>query len=120
MMQYDMDLKWRKGTEDVALNALSRLRRKGRRGADINHSFLDDPTTAKAGQGPAGPVLDGVPLQDLAPSEDDDEGGQSGLSLEGKEEEQDGVTLDDVRLAALGATEVDGPVEGNLAVLYAL
>lgn len=117
MMQYDMDLRWRKGTDHVAPDALSRLQRKGPPGPDIDTSFPDDPTTAEDGKGPIGPVLDGQPLQDLAtPEEDDDNKDQSTLAEPG----QDEVRLDGVSLTALGATSVQGPMEGNLAVLYAL
>lgn len=49
-------------------------------------------------------MLEGTPLQELAPSEDDDDE-DTGITPEVNGEERDGVMIDDVPLAALGTTE---------------
>lgn len=72
------------------------------------------PRTVGEGQGPRGPVLEAAPLQELASAEGDDE--DTGITSKVKKEERDGVILDGIPTAVVGATEVDGQVEGNLAV----
>ena len=71
LMEFDIDLKWRKGEHHTAPDALSRLRRRGPPEPPIDASFPDDTTTPVDNQGPTGPVLDGVPLRTLAPPADD-------------------------------------------------
>eukprot|EP00752_Nemacystus_decipiens_P004058 g3716.t1 len=71
LMQFDIDLKWRKGEDHTAPDALSRLRRKGSPESPIDTSFPDDTTRPVENQGPTGPVLDGVPLRDMAPPVDE-------------------------------------------------
>ena len=81
---------------------------------------------------PAGPVLDGVPLQQLAPpleplQREDREQLRHGTLNDMPEElrplvkqRREELMLDGIRLADLGATEVDVSEEIDLAVFYAL
>ena len=69
LMQFDIDLKWRKGEDHTAPDAQSRLRRNGPPEPPIDTSYPDDTSRPVENQGPAGPVLDGVPLRSLAPSD---------------------------------------------------
>ena len=93
----------------------------GPRGPEIDTSFPDDPTTGDEGKGPTGPVFNGQSLQDLTPEEDEDDLPKTNptTSVDEKYGQKDKF-LDGVSLAALGATDVRGPLEGNLAVLCAL
>lgn len=59
---YDMGLRWRKGTDHAAPDALSRLRQKCLRGPGVDASFLEYNTDANDKKGPEGPVLDGTSL----------------------------------------------------------
>ena len=70
LMQFDIDLKWRKGEDHTAPDARSRLRRKGSSEPPVDTAFPDDTTRAVDSQGSAGLMLDGVPLQILAPTAD--------------------------------------------------
>lgn len=114
MMSYDMDLKWRKGTDNLIPDALSRLRRKGPPGPEIDTSFPDDTSGVRESRGPEGPSYNGTLLKDLT-------------TPEGGQEIQTGVadptyepTLDGIRLADMGPTAVGGRREGNLSVLCAV
>lgn len=70
MMQFTMDLQWRKGLLHTAPDALSRLRRRGHSGEPetaIDTSFPDDTSLeVHRSQEPEGPVLEGVSLQSTA------------------------------------------------------
>ena len=64
LMQYDMELQWRPGTQHQLADALSRSQMSNLRGATVDDSF---PGTARYRyRGPLGPVLDGVHLNRLA------------------------------------------------------
>ncbi|CAN0436657.1 unnamed protein product, partial [Pylaiella littoralis] len=67
LMEYDMTLEWRAGTNMALPDALSRLPHAPEPGADIDDSFSDDGTSASPEQfvGPRGPSLEGVLLADL-------------------------------------------------------
>eukprot|EP00752_Nemacystus_decipiens_P006264 g5648.t1 len=76
MMEFTMTLRWREGTEHTVPDALSRLPQKGLAGQPIDTSFPDDTSSPSDRiQEPLGPVLDGVPLQDLALAKDAEERG---------------------------------------------
>lgn len=63
LMQFDINLKWRKGEDHTAPDALSRLRLRGPPEPPIDTPFPDDTTSSVDHPAPMGPVLDGVPLQ---------------------------------------------------------
>lgn len=144
MNQYNIILKWRKGTDHTAPDALSRLRRKGSRDVAIDTSFPDDDTSPMDDKGASGPVLDGVPLRSLASSEDGD-GAASGLdhapspSHGGGGASSAGVVspplhdgsgaalaggdkpvLDGIPLAAVGPAHVNSLPDFDVVTLYAL
>lgn len=134
MMQFDMELKWRKGAEDTVPDALSRLWRKGPRDTPINTSFLDDSTSPTDDQGPSGPVSDGTRLQDLTRPESEQEDDANtpssrrepmvdGISLAAVKAAEtvrpDGrFTLDGITLADMGPAEICREPYMRLAVLY--
>ena len=66
-MAYDMVLKWRRGTEHVAPGALSPLRRRSIESPDETQPGDVVADEEELQTGATGPVLDGVPLQKLAP-----------------------------------------------------
>ena len=132
MLSYDMDLKWRKGTEHIAPDALSRLRRKGPLEPDVDTSIPGDSQVPSKQKGPAGPVLDGTLLQDLAPPEQDEVAVLTPADLEplgltpqdlqqliGDTEERDERSVDGIRLQDLGLTEIDAP-NTTLSTFYAV
>lgn len=102
-MQFDIDLKWRKGEDHAAPDERSRLRRKGPPEPPIDTSFPYDTSSAVDIQCPAGLALDGVPLRTLSP-------------LSAAEQK----VLDGVSLAALGLADVRFQQEMPLHVFYAL
>ena len=115
MMEFSMTLQWRKGTEHTVPDALSRLPQKGPAGPPLDTSFPDD-TSSSVGRNdePVGPVLDGVPLQSLAPRVGMDEDPRPVDTSGGDNSPDEEPTLDGVQLAALGATEVNtGPRSGR-------
>ena len=67
LMAYDMVLKWRRGTENVGPDALSRLRRCSSQKLDGEVFVPGNSGEEMPKKKPAGSVLDGVPLQQLAP-----------------------------------------------------
>ena len=73
MMAYDMVLKWRPGKDNSGPDALSRLRRRGPLEPDIDTSLPGDTVEDTQRKGPQGPVLDGTPLQQLAPPMEEEE-----------------------------------------------
>ena len=106
LMQFDIDLQWRKGGEHAAPDALSRLRCKGPPEPPIDVSFPDDTTSPTDHRGPAGPVLDGVLLRDLTPTAAADEGDPPPLDADEdiQPEQPDEPVLDGVALTMLGPT----------------
>ena len=62
LMTYDMVLKWRRGTENVGPDALSRLQRRSSQELDGEVLVPGDSGEEMPQKKPAGPVLDGVPL----------------------------------------------------------
>ena len=66
-MAYDVMIKWRRGTEDVCPDALSRLQRRSSQELDGEAVVPSDSGEEMPQKEPAGTVLDGVPLQQLAP-----------------------------------------------------
>ncbi|CAB1099388.1 unnamed protein product [Ectocarpus sp. CCAP 1310/34] len=123
MMAYDMVLKWRKGTDHVVPDALSRLRRKGLGEPDVDTTLPDDGSGEVWGSGPEGPVLEGVPLQRMAQSqlvaaEERRSDAPPDLALLNKDPQE--IKLDGICLADLGPTEIDDREEENLSVFYAL
>ena len=62
-----MMLKWRRGTENVGPDALSHLQRCSSQEPDGEAVVIGDSGEKMPQNKPAGPVLDGVPLQQLAP-----------------------------------------------------
>ena len=66
-MAYDMVLKWRRGTENVGPDARSRLQRRSSQELDGEAMVPGDSGEEMPQKEPAGTVLDGVPLQQLAP-----------------------------------------------------
>lgn len=65
-------------------------------------------------------MCDGKSRRKLAPPEDDKMEDSPGVSLNVNEKDSDDVVLDDISLAAFGATKVDGEVEWNFAALFTL
>lgn len=67
LMEHDMTLEWRAGTQHVLPDALSRLPHQPHQGDDIDDSFPDDGSSSQKEQfvGPRGPSLDGVLLSTL-------------------------------------------------------
>ena len=65
-MAYDMVLKWRRGTENVSPDGLSRLQRRSSQELDGEAVVPGDSGEEMPQKEPAGAVLDGVPLQKLA------------------------------------------------------
>ena len=122
LMQFDINLKWRTGEDHTAPGALSRLRRKGSSEPPVDTAFPDDTTRAVDNQGPAGPMLDGVPLQILAPTADAANTAESPLDpgVDRCLDADDHPVLDGVDLAALGTTEVHRRPDLSLAVFSAL
>lgn len=127
LMAYDMVLKWRRGTEHLVPDALSRLRRRSPEKPDIDTTALEDVDDVEPRKGPAGPVLEGVPLQQLAPQLEEEEQPQPGSLAEAPPElarlmatPRDELVLDGICLADLGPTEVDDRGEENIAVFYAI
>ena len=122
LMQFDIDLKWRKGEDHTAPDALSRLRRKGPPEPLVDTAFPDDTTYPVDNQGPAGPVLDGVPLRTMAPPMDAADAAQAPLDpgLDLQLDADDRPVLDGVLLAALGATQVHRRPDAPLTVFCAL
>ena len=132
LMAYDMVLKWRRGTENVGLDALSRLQRRSSQELDGEALVSGDFGKEMPQKKPAGPVLDGVPLQQLAPpleplqqvdKEQPQLGALNDLPVELQplvKQRREELTLDGIRLADLGATEVDVSEEVDIAVFYAL
>ena len=126
LMAYDMVLKWRKGADHVGPDALSRLRRRKTEESEAEAKEQENLANAEASKGPSGPVLDGVPLQQLAPPLEE----EMELQLEEQEDvppelallartPREELVLDGICLADLGPTEVDDLGEVNLAVFYA-
>ena len=122
LMQFDIDLKWRKGEDHTAPDALSRLRRKGSSETPVDTAFPDDTTRAVDNQGLAGPMLDGVPLQILAPTADAANTAESPLDpgVDWCLDTDDHPVLDGVDLAALGTTQVHRRSDLSLTVFCAL
>ena len=67
LMAYDMVLKWPRGAENVGPDALSRLHRRSSQELDGEALVFGDSGEEMPPKEPAGTVLDGVPLQQLAP-----------------------------------------------------
>ena len=130
MLSYDMDLKWRKGTEHIAPDALSRLRRRGPAGPEIDTSIPGDSAITPQQKSPVGPVLEGTVLQDLAPQDGErkEESAEEeylasltrGRQESGDAVEPDPVIVDGICLADLGATEIDSGHKMNLSTIYAV
>lgn len=122
MMAYDMVLRWRKGTDHVAPDAFSMLRKKSPGEPDIDTTLPGDGDGEGPGKGPEGPVLDGVPLQSMAQSHatEDEASGESPPELALLNREPEDITLDGICLVDLGPTEIDDLEEENLSVFYAL
>ena len=66
-MAYYMVLKWRRGTENVGPDALSRLQRCSSQKLDGEVFVPGNSGEEMPKKKPAGSLLDGVPLQQLAP-----------------------------------------------------
>ena len=109
--------------------SLSRLRRRSSQELDGEVLVPGDSGEEMPQKKPAGPVLDGVPLQQLAPplepmQQVDKEQPQLGALVDVPVELRalvrqlrEELTLDGIRLADLGATEVDDSEEIDLALL---
>eukprot|EP00752_Nemacystus_decipiens_P016023 g14325.t1 len=124
LMAYDMVLKWRRGTENVGPDALSRLRR---RAAEEPEAEEDEVLEGELTPSAAGPVLEGVPLRELTPPLE----GERRPQLENvtdlpsellalAEMPREEIVLDGICLVDLGATVLDDMEEENLTVFYAL
>lgn len=120
MMAYDMVLKWRKGTDHIAPDALSRLRRKGPKEPDVDTTLPGDDAETGPTKGPEEPVLDGVPLQSMATPREEDEEAEALPELALLDRTPEEIRLDGICLADLGPTEINDRMEENLAVFYAL
>lgn len=57
---FNMELKWRKGTENVLSDALSRLRCAGDRGPGVDPMSAGDQANRRRADGMTGPILHGV------------------------------------------------------------
>jgi len=119
------------GTENVGPDALSRFRRRSSQKLDGEVFVPGDSGEEMPKKKPAGPVLDGVPLQHLAPpleslQQVDKEHPQLGalvyvpVELRPLVKHREELTLDGIRLADFGAAEVDNSEEIHLAVFYAV
>ena len=73
-MELDMTLEWRPGVQHQLADALSRAPRVEPHGDDINDAFPGDNSTARTGQLPNGPIVDGVSLNLLGSTREDDKG----------------------------------------------
>eukprot|EP00752_Nemacystus_decipiens_P018278 g16398.t1 len=111
LMAYDM-LKWRRGTENVGPDALSRLRR---RAAEEPEAEEDKALEGEQTPSVAGPVLEGVPLREPAPPLEGERRPQledvKDLPLELlalAEMPREKIVLDGICLADLGATVLAG------------
>lgn len=122
MMAYDMVLQWRKETDHILPEALSRLRRKGPQEPDIDTGIPGGTVDETKQRGPGGPVLHGIPLQSIAPLMTEEEepintppelAAWSGLPLAE-------LILDGICLADMGATKIHNLGETNLATFFAL
>ena len=65
LMEHDIILKWRPGTQHQLPDAMSRLPNKGVVIEDFDDSFPGDELLPNVYKGPQGPVLDGVHLETL-------------------------------------------------------
>eukprot|EP00752_Nemacystus_decipiens_P002618 g2451.t1 len=98
-------------------------REKGPAGQPIDTSLPDDTSSPSDRiQEPLGPILDGVPLQDLALAKDAEERDPTPESTTVGDNKPPGgtPTLDGTQLAALGVTEVAAGPELPLPVIWAL
>ena len=122
LMQFDIELKWRKGEDHTAPDALSRLRSRGPPERPVDTSFPDDTSQPVSHQGPAGPVLDGVPLRTLAPpaTREDADLPPDEVTADIRASVENPEVLDGVSLVALGATEVCRQPAVPLTVFCAL
>eukprot|EP00752_Nemacystus_decipiens_P012408 g10995.t1 len=124
LMAYDMVLKWRRGTENVGPDALSRLRR---RAAEEPEAEEDEVLEGELTPSAAGPVLEGVPFRELTPPLEgerrpqlDDVTDLPSELLALAEMPREEIVLDGICLADLGATVLDDMEQENLTVFYAL
>ncbi|CAB1112528.1 unnamed protein product [Ectocarpus sp. CCAP 1310/34] len=121
MMEFTMTLQWRKGTEHTIPDALSRLPQKGPPGPPVDTTFPDDNSRPSDGtRDPLGPVLDGVPLQSLVRDDDDRAPPPKPADVGSGELAGSTPSLDGIKLATLGATEVASGPALSLPVLWAL
>ena len=65
LMEHDITLKWRPGTQHQLPAAMSRLPNKSNVIEDFDNSFPGDESLPNTYKGPQGPVLDGVHLETL-------------------------------------------------------
>ncbi|CAB1098457.1 unnamed protein product [Ectocarpus sp. CCAP 1310/34] len=121
LMQFDIELRRRKGEDHTAPDALSRLHRKGAPEPPVDTFLPDDISRPVSNQGLVGPVLDSVPLRTLAPptSREETHPPPFNATAEIRAAVEDEKVLDGVSLVALGLTEVCHQPAEPLTVFFA-